>query len=433
MTYRIRALSVVGAIAILSSSAAAQTPATPAPPLVPAQTATPAPTVEPAPGAPPAALAPVVLEAELPPTPVALEAEPEEAPAKVGYEKGFFIESGDGNHRLAIAARLQARYTYHEVEAGPDTSAFSIERARLKLEGHAFTKDLTYVFQSDFGKGAVTLKDYYGDYRIAPDLLHVRAGQWKRPFSRQQIASSGSQELVDRAITDSAFGAGRDIGIALHNNYEKSPAFEYALGLFNGTGDRASTSISVETDPDTGEVSATAGNPSNVPSMFNPALVGRVGYNHGGIKGYSEADLEGGGLRFSVGASGQLNFDADRSDDSRVRAELDTIVKAHGFSTTGGVYVSSEQAGAGFSDRALGAIGFHLQAGYVIAEQFQPAARVAIVAPDGDENDTLELALGFGYLPFGHNVKWQTEIAALSFQASETTDARIRTQLQLAF
>ena len=222
MTYRIRALSVVGAIAILSSSAAAQTPPTPAP----APTAVPAPAAEPAPAPPAAAPAPAVLEAEVPPMPAVLEAEPEEAPAKVGYEKGFFIESGDGDHRLAIAARLQARYTYHEVEAGPDTSAFSIERARLKLEGHAFTKDLTYVFQSDFGKGAVTLKDYYGDYRIAPELLHIRAGQWKRPFSRQQITSSGSQELVDRAITDSAFGAGRDIGIALHNNYEKSPTFE---------------------------------------------------------------------------------------------------------------------------------------------------------------------------------------------------------------
>jgi hypothetical protein len=71
------------------------------------------------------------------------------------------------------------------------------------------------------------------------DNVWLRAGQWKRPFSRQQIGSSGRLELTDRSITDKAFGAGRDIGLAVHNNYEKSPDLEWALGVFNGTGDGA--------------------------------------------------------------------------------------------------------------------------------------------------------------------------------------------------
>jgi phosphate-selective porin OprO/OprP len=428
----IRILSALGFCLVISNHVAAQAPAaTPAP-------AAPAPAIAPAaPAAPAAAPAPPIV-AEAPPEAIAgAEPEPEEAPAKVGYEKGFFIESGDGDFRLAIGARVQVRYAYTGVESGTDTSAFSIERARLKLDGHAFTKDLTYVFQSDFGKGVTSLKDFYADYRLAPEWLHLRAGQWKRPFSRQQITSSGSLALVDRAITDRAYGTGRDIGIAVHNNYEKSPSFEYAIGLFNGTGERARSSAetTIEVDPATGDITAstTASDPSNVPDMLHPALVGRVGYNHGGLKGYSEVDLEGGDLRFGVGASGQVDFDADRDDDSVVKAELDAIVKVHGFDATGAVYISSVQTAEDFSDRGLGALGFHLQAGYLFASEYQVAARFAVVAPEGAKNDDSELALVLGYLPFGHNLKWQTDLAGLTHQSSHTTDVRLRSQLQFAF
>ena len=428
MTIRIRALSALGVVIAISGTAAAQTPPAPAPAAPPVTApATPAAAPEPV-AAPPVFAEPTPLAA-----PVLVEPEIE-APAKVGYEKGFFIESGDGNNRLVIGGRLQFRFTYSGVESGPDSSAFSIERARIKLEGHAITKDLTYLIQPELGKGALALRDFYGDYRIAPDVLHVRVGQFYRPFSRQQITSDGNQGLVDRAITDAAFQGGRDIGLMLHNNYEKSPTIEYALGLYNGTGERSTTSITVQTDDMTGEVTgASAGNPSNVPTMLHPALVGRVGYNHGGLKGYSEVDLEGGDLRFGVGASGQVDFDADRNDDSLVKGELDAIVKVQGFDATGAVYISSVQAAEDFSDRALGAVGFHLQAGYLFASEYQVAARFAVVAPDGLKDDESELALVLGYLPFGHNLKWQTDLAGLTHQSSHTTDLRLRSQLQLAF
>ena len=64
------------------------------------------------------------------------------------------------------------------------------------------------------------------------------------------------------------------------------------VGVFNGTGDKSTFSGSVDTM--TGEVS---GKFSNVPSHFHPALVARVGINKNGIKGYREADLEGGSMR----------------------------------------------------------------------------------------------------------------------------------------
>jgi hypothetical protein len=441
--------NAMAASLLLGSAVFARAQAAPVEPAAPANTGSPdapesaahAPAESaPVAAAPPEAAAPVAASepaAVAAPMPVAPAPDPEpETPAgpNAGYKKGFFIQSDDGQFRLEVGARFQARYAFEAIEAAPNESNFSIARARFTLGGHVFTEDLTYKFQTDFGKGFVTLKDFYADYAFVPGAFQLRAGQWKRPFSRQQITSSGKQELVDRATTDAAFGAGRDIGIAVHNDYEDSPELEYAFGIFNGTGEKPVFSGDATVDPMTGE-GPVSGAFTNVPDTFHPALVLRAGYNHGGIKGYSEADLEGGPFRAAVGASGLVDLDADDDDTSSLKAELDYLVKVEGFSSTGGLYVSSAQSGTGFGDRAFEALGMHLQLGYVIGELVQPVARYSLVAPDGGDNDTHEILGGLGFYFWGHEVKWQTDGGALLSEApgGTATDYRVRTQLQLAF
>ena len=184
-----------------------------------------------------------------------------------GYKKGFFIVSPDEKFKLTIQGRIQSRFT-HEILEGDDESAFSIPRARLTLKGHIYHKDLKYKLETDFGKGAVTAKDFVIDYAIKPKTFHFRIGQSKRPFSRQQINSSGRLSLVDRAITDKAFGAGRVIGFSFHNNYEKSPTFEWALGLYNGTGDKGRLEGKVETSTSSGAGEISSGKFNNVPEII---------------------------------------------------------------------------------------------------------------------------------------------------------------------
>ncbi len=368
-----------------------------------------------------------------------------------GYKKGFYIQSADENYKLKIGGRVQARYHYEAVEGfgsgAEDESAFTIPRARLTLSGNVFNQNLKYKFQTDFAKGFVGLKDFFADYRLVKGWLHLRAGQWKRPFSRQQINSSSRLELVDRAVTNKAFGAGRDIGFALHNNYEKSPGFEWALGVFNATGDKGSFSGKVDTN-----TGAVTGKFSNIPDFFGPALVARVGYNHGGIKGYSEGDFAGGGFRFAVAASTVVEFDADEDDDSNIRAELDLVAKVSGFATTAAVYMSTAQDGDGFADQSYAAMGAHLQASYMINKTIQPVVRYATLMPEGDDNDIHEIVAGVSAYFWGHKIKWQTDFTMLlseqesdgagsGVRASDGTPRRghmrkdylVRTQVQLAF
>jgi len=349
-----------------------------------------------------------------------------------GYEKGFFIVSPDENFKLIIQGRIQSRFT-HEILEGDDKSAFSVPRARLTLKGHIYHKDLKYKLETDYGKGVVTPKDFVIDYAIMPKTLIFRIGQSKRPFSRQQINSSGRLNLVDRAITDKAFGAGRDIGFSFHNNYEKSPTVEWSVGLYNGTGDKGRLEGKVETSTSSGAGEISSGKFNNVPDLFNPAIVVRLGYNYGGIKGYSEADFEGGGLRFGVAASAMLNLDMDEDKDSNLRAEVDFILKHSGFSASGAYYTKTSQDGDGISDQASERWGAHFQAGYLLAEKYHPAVRYALVDHDGHKQT--EMVLGFSSYYRKHSVKWQTDVAQLATNhgGSTETDYRVRTQLQVAF
>jgi hypothetical protein len=365
--------------------------------------------------------------------------EPAAGAVKVGYRKGFFIENEDGTFTAALQARVQPRLTLEEqeVEDGSyeEIGNFAIQRARLKLGGRAFSKAVKYLFQMDLGKGLVTLKDFYLDAIVSGEV-RIRAGQWKRPFSRQQINSSGNLDLVDRAITDKFFGGSRDIGVAIHNHYEKSPEFEWAIGVFNGTGETPSQGVDCDDPMDPTTCAPTT--PTNVPSVFEPAVVVRAGYNSGGIKGYSEADFEGGPFRFGVAASllAELDFDDDGASDGR--AEVDAIAKVEGFSASGGVYVASLQDGATFADRAHAATGFHIQVGHLLSGRYQPVARYALIAVDGADNDQQEFTGGFSIYWEEHGLKWQTDVSALVNGSADDPDGhtieyRGRSQVQLSF
>jgi len=357
-----------------------------------------------------------------------------------GYKKGIYINDKSGYFSLKINARMQARYTMEALDQGNSEkrkieSNFSIPRARLKLKGHVISKRISYAFQTDFGKGGASLKDFYADFAFIKNKLHLKVGQFKKPFSRQQLTSSGKLELVDRAITDKAFGAGRDIGFELNNRYSKSPVFEWAAGMFNGTGEKAWFESKLHKNETTGELESVTGKFTNVPKIFNPLIIARIGFNIGKLKGYSEADLERGNTKFGMGASGIVNFDADNNNDGNIRGEIDFILKSHGFSASGAFYVSSIQKGLYFKDQTYDAVGFHVQTGYVIKGIIQPVIRYALYNPKEINNHSQTITGGLTAYFAKHNLKLQIDAGSLLTTTSEKTDndIRVRTQLQLAF
>jgi hypothetical protein len=368
------------------------------------------------------------------PEPVEAEVEAVES-ASFGYDKGFYIAHAHekGTFKLKIGARVQTLLNVDSQDTGAESRqdkwAFSINRARLTFSGHAFTKRLEYKFQSDFGKGLVTLKDFYIDGGLA-DEVWLRVGQWKRPFSRQQINSSGNLELVDRAITDKQYDQGRDVGITLHNGYEDSPELEWNVGVWNGTGEKSVFTPTI--DEMTGEV--TGGSFSNVPKDFMPLFVGRVGYNANGLKGYSEADLEGGDLRWGVGAAVWIEGDVDGGDNEQHQATIDGVVKVNGIAASLAGFLQTVPG-----DTELATIGSNVQVSKVFGEKTMRmvgAGRYAVIIPQGDgaEDPTHEIVLGWGWLPHGHNAKLQLDLSSQIAPGADFADHLIaRLQAQLAF
>lgn len=371
------------------------------------------------------------------------EEAPEPPPAEVTYDHGFELTANTDAGEFAMKINLRVQPALYarslDAELAPasltvrdervDTSAFLIRRARLVFRGHAFSERIAYKFETDFGEGFVELRDFFVDVG-ASDAVWVRLGQWKRPFSRQQITSSGKLELVERAITDSAFDAGRDIGVALHNQYEDSPPVQWAVGLFNGTGEGADFIPELD---DVGVI--TDGEFTNVPEDWSPIVVGRVGVNHGGIDGYSEADLEGGSLRWAVAASVWVDLGWGNRAPDRNQVQVDGIVKLHGVDVSAAAYVAIDDG-----DDDVSQWGGHVQTGWVVGKdrwRLVPAARYAAVVPDDElegDHTRHEITIGVGWFPWGHDVKLQVDGTALWQDDDDFGDELIgRIQGQLSF
>jgi hypothetical protein len=344
----------------------------------------------------------------------------------VGYKGGFFLQAPEGPNLLRIGGQLQTLYTYQRVNDQFTRSRFQLRRARLKMKGTLFTRDLTFGLSLEMGDGDVRLKDYWTNYVFKEDA-ELKVGQFKRPYDRQEITSSTRLLMVTRAITNDEFGAGRDIGIMLHNHEEEELA--YALGFFNGTGTGARLDDDLRF--------------TNVPAKFRPQAVFRVGYNSKGVNGYDENDLKGGPPRLAAAISGLADFNIDELNEARLSAEADAIVKAYFFSVTGSLFIETEQtlpgpsatSGTNWTDQQLNGFGAYIQAGYVIEHVVQPAARLAVVSlKDGfpDRQTVYEASFGLNVYFFGENLKWLNQ-GRILFAPNDNRQYSAFSMLAMAF
>jgi hypothetical protein len=356
----------------------------------------------------------------------------DESLGRAGFKDGFFIESADGAYSLKPQSFLDFKFAYAGLKDQRDEFAFSVPYARIALKGTLFTKAFKYNVTTDFAKGNAVLTYYYGDYAVVADYFAIRAGQQKRPFSRLYIGPSEKSQFVSASAAVKAFGDATDLGIVLHNG---QPRFEYAVGIFNGTGAKSNFSGAVQVDTVTGQGSVSNGAFSNVPARFRPALVARVAANYGKIEGYSEADFEGGGFRASLGLASYTELDYDQDDKSAVRGTLDGLIKYQGLAVNVAGFIGSKQDGKHWGDRTLEGTGGVIQVGQLVAGHIEPILRYSFVSPQGTNNDTHELTGGVNLYFYKHNLKWMNDVgASIRPEVGKTTvDYIYESQLQLMF
>jgi phosphate-selective porin OprO/OprP len=155
--------------------------------------------------------------------------------------KSFFIGA---TRQMQLSGYSQVRFQSMQEKGKKD--GFDIRRARLDLKG-SLTPYFSYRVQAELADKP-KLIDGYGEIKIT-DYLTITAGQFRIPFSLENLSSANKLEMIDFSQVVEAMVArgkdvignqnGRDIGIQVSGTFLKlkgQPFAEYRVGLFNGSG-----------------------------------------------------------------------------------------------------------------------------------------------------------------------------------------------------
>lgn len=396
--------------------------------------------------------------------------------------KGLEISSEDGRFSLITRLRAQLRYTFEhdgmleedDATQGTDTMQQSLQlrRARLQFVGHIFNKHNKFKaeigispkdmgLQSGGGMKHSPMLTWYFEFDYLRDAT-VRMGQYKIPYNRQRVISSGNLMLVDRSLANGEFNLDRDVGFDLRSKDlgGLGKKLRYYAGIYLGEG-----------------------RDSYRPTDFGMQYLVRVEYLPlGNFKDYHESDMRrigkprlslGGAASFidnaknNRGIKGKTPTDGGRTDV--FSATGDFMFKYSGLSVQGAMFYrkgirdfgtdelpvldadGNEQTDgngdlvtAVVEEAPRTALGWHGQVGYLIPHlPIEFAGRYAQVRPIGeDASDSSvkrsdEVVGGFSYYIAGHPTKLQFDYTH-GWQRS-MTDAlakqydMVRVQLQLAF
>lgn len=157
-----------------------------------------------------------------------------------GYEKGFFINSEDGDFQMKINGYLRGHLFFYEAHTYNNNS-FRMSESRVDFHFYLF-KDWHIRIRPDFAvQDGNMLRDTYLEY-LGWDCLRARIGAWITNFSIE--AETNPPDLL--AIFYSPYNSAipnRDVGVSIFGYgipFVKSEYladhFFYSLGVFNGNG-----------------------------------------------------------------------------------------------------------------------------------------------------------------------------------------------------
>ena len=167
-------------------------------------------------------------------------------------DNNFIIESPNGNNSLSLTGRIHLDYrgyNHDDSDAaalqtnGADT--FEIRRARLGVK-YKFAKNYSgeIVFNT---VGAINVLDVgYMDISWF-EKAKFRLGQFKMPFSLEQLTSSNNIDFIERSIMDNYIPA-KETGAQVFG--EPTKGMTYALAISNGLPSANATGIEADSRQD---------------------------------------------------------------------------------------------------------------------------------------------------------------------------------------
>lgn len=230
-------------------------------------------------------------------------AKKKETPVVKASEKGFGLQSGDGQHEIRLRGLIQADYrefaegTNLTQKAAPGAStagyldnteeannATLLRRVRPTIEGTVFGK-YDFRFTPEFGDGKSQVIDAYLDARLAP-ALKVRAGKFKPIVGLERLQSGSDIKFVERSYVSSIL-PNRDVGVSIYGDLLDSK-LSYAVGVFNGVTDGGDNTTASDVNKDKDFAARIFASPfkdsDNALAGLSVGLAGTYGNVDGNIK-----------------------------------------------------------------------------------------------------------------------------------------------------
>jgi phosphate-selective porin OprO/OprP len=353
-----------------------------------------------------------------------------------------------GVAQVKVSNRVQLRYT-HEMpddavqlggtaERGDSRGSFRIRRAKTKVDGWFYQPWLLYELQLNWPAATGSnIGAFLEDANINWDLTKgerrfmVKFGQYKVPFGHQELTSSGSQQLVDRALVSNQYARGRDMGIQLWGR-TWGDRIEWRAGAFNGNG-------LTRTANDNDEFQY------NARLMIQPngvvPLAAGLG-NSGPL--FSEGDFESTDRPIWA-----LAVNYEKNDFFRATTGVDLRDDVWGFDGVfkyKGVYLTSEYyirerepeaAANGTPGVKFDSDGWFVQGGYAMGakRQWEIAGRYGSYDPTSltASNDQKEWRVGGSYYYVKHALKVQADYGQIENEGNGQKNKEFRLQTQFLF
>ncbi|WP_029268705.1 OprO/OprP family phosphate-selective porin [Flavobacterium sp. KJJ] len=342
--------------------------------------------------------------------------------------KGIELRTKDNKFLFQLQSRLQFRFstpndtdplTYDDYSQDKKTT-FKINRARLKVGGHAFEPWLKYYWEYELSQSNLL------DFRIMVEKwewLSFKAGQWKVEFTRERFISSGEQQTVDRSLINRPFTADRQMGVEIYGHLKGSGItdFNYWAAALTGTG---------------------RGNTANDDN--NLMYFGRAQWNFLG----RFLDFEGSDIEFHKKPTPIIAFSAltNRSPYTRFSQSGGGSLEGYENGSPGQYRVNQWNFETAFmyrgfswqsewhtkyiidkldNDKTTTLKGYYAQAGYFFHNTFnwwpkhlEMAGRFATYRPNNDIRDNLqnESTLAFNWFFKGHKNKLTSEVSYFDYQ-----------------
>ncbi len=220
----------------------------------------------------------------------------------------LFLETPDGNGNVSIGGRIHFDYRHFEENGESNNALSSTSATPSSVQADTFDirrARITTKFKfAKYYSGEVTLNTVGAVNVLDVGYMDIgwfekakfRFGQFKMPFSLEQLTSSNNIDFIERSYVDSYIPA-KEVGLQLFGSPTKG--MTYALALSNGYGSANSTSAELDNRQDGKDV------------------IGRLTYNFAEAMGDKEKVMHV-GASFSAGESPLSGgFGGNRSTESR--------------------------------------------------------------------------------------------------------------------